>query len=374
MVRTGLEELLTEPDRWLEGKRVGLIAHPASVLPDLTGAAEALLKAGVRLTTLFAAEHGLAGTADDAVPDGTDPSSGLPIYSLYGATYQPTAEMLAEVDLLLFDMQDVGVRFYTYISTLFYALKGAAQAAKPLLVLDRPNPIGGTILEGPLLQTGFESFVGIAALPIRHALTLGEAALLLNQAYRLGASLQVVRMQGWQRDMWFDETGLPWVPPSPAIPHLSTTNLYPGMCLLEGTNLSEGRGTYQPFDVCGAPWIDGEALSRRLNALELEGVRFRPTIFQPRNSKFANETCSGVQLHVTDRLVFRPVTAILDTLSIIHALYPEKLAWNAHFDRLAGNDQVREGIIENRSVEEITATWHEDETQFERLRAKYLLY
>jgi uncharacterized protein YbbC (DUF1343 family) len=259
---------------------------------------------------------------------------------------------------------------FTYLSTLYYAIRGAAQAGKPRIVLDRPNPIGGTIVEGPVLQPGFESFVGIAQLPIRYALTLGEAALLMNQEYHLGAELQVISLQGWKRAMWYDETGLPWVPPSPAMPHLSTASVYPGTCLLEGTNLSEGRGPTCPSRYAEHPDDVGRWLPA--SDLELQGVG---STQQPSNhpAQICRET-QRVQLHVTDRQAFRPVRTVMHLLSVIHALYPEKLTWNAHFDRLAGNSQVRKGIQEGRPAEEIIASWEVALTQFDTTRKKYLLY
>ncbi|MGQ9768886.1 MAG: exo-beta-N-acetylmuramidase NamZ family protein, partial [Anaerolineae bacterium] len=281
-VRTGLEVLCDRRDP-LAGGRSGLITHPAAVLPDLTSSVDALLEAGVRLTALFGMEHGFASSAADgvAVGHGRDARTGLPVFSLYGATREPTAEMLAGVDVLLFDVQDVGVRFYTFISTLYYILRSARQHGVSVIVLDRPNPLNGLAIEGPSVAPGYGSFVGIAPIPIRHGMTIGELARYLNAEHHLGAELTVVEMQGWRRAMWFDETGLPWVPTSPAMPHLSTAIVYPGTCFIEGTNLSEGRGTALPFEVVGAPWLDGHALAHALNQLALPGVRFRPTQFEP---------------------------------------------------------------------------------------------
>jgi uncharacterized protein YbbC (DUF1343 family) len=244
-IQTGLDVLLNEQLGMLQGRRIGLVTHPAAVLPDLTHSLDALLRAGVQVTALFAPEHGLAGSvADGAVVDHTvHTRTGLPVFSLYGETKTPTLDMLSDVDVLLFDMQDVGARFYTFISTLFYVLKGAAQTQTPVIVLDRPNPINGAVVEGPLLSPGFESFVGIVSMPVRHGMTVGELACYMNGEFALGADLTVVPMAGWQREMWFDETHLPWIPTSPAMPHISTATVYPGMCLLEGTNVSEERGT-----------------------------------------------------------------------------------------------------------------------------------
>ena len=260
MVMTGLQRLCTEQRALVAGRRVGLVTQPAAVLPDLTGCLDALLGAGVDVTTLFGPEHGFTGAAADglAVADAVDPRTGLRVYSLYGPVKEPTAAMLADVDLLIFDMQDVGVRFYTYLSTLFYVLRGAAKHGRPVLVLDRPNPIGGEQLEGPLVTPGYESFVGIAPLPIRHGMTLGELARYFNHELHLQADLTVVPMAGWQRSQWFDATGLPWVPTSPGMPQLSTATVYPGLCFVEGTNLSEGRGTSAALRAGGcalAGWV-----------------------------------------------------------------------------------------------------------------------
>ena len=237
-VKTGLQVLLTEQLVLLQGRRVGLATQPAAVLPDLTSGVDALRQAGVHLTALFGPEHGFGGAAADglAVGDAVDARTGLPIFSLYGPVKEPTAAMLDGVDVLVFDMQDVGVRFYTYLSTLFYLLSGVARANCPVIILDRPNPIDGLTVEGPLVQPGYESFVGVAPVPIRHAMTLGELARYFCTEYAINAELTVVKMQGWQRTQWFDETGLPWTPTSPAMPHLSTATLYPGLCLVEGTN------------------------------------------------------------------------------------------------------------------------------------------
>jgi uncharacterized protein YbbC (DUF1343 family) len=377
MIQTGLERLIHEKLHLLEGKRVGLATHPAAVLPDLTGAVDALLRAGVRLTALFGPEHGLDGSAADGAPvsDGSDPRTGLPAYSLYGAVQEPTPEMLAGVDVLVFDMQDVGARFYTFASTLYTLLRGAARAGKPVVVLDRPNPIDGVTLEGPLVSPGFESFVGIVPVPIRHGMTLGEMAHWMNAECALGADLMVVPMRGWQRAMRFEETALPWVPPSPAMPHLSTATLYPGLCFLGGTNVSEGRGTALPFEVCGAPWIDGHALAGRLNALVLPGIRARATRFMPCSDKYAGEVCSGVQLHVTSRDALRPVALGLHLIAVLRDQHPERFAWRApHFDRLAGSDRIRDVLERGQPVEQIVASWAEELEAFERQRAAYLLY
>ncbi len=383
-VLTGLDFLISDGAAQLKGRRVGLATHPAAVTGDLTDAVTALLRCGVTLTALFGPEHGFSGAVADGqqVQDAVYRYTQLPIYSLYGTTQEPTPAMLADVDVLVFDMQDVGVRFYTFISTLFYALKGAAKADVPVVVLDRPNPLNGMVREGPVLTPGFESFVGVLPIPLRYGLTMGELAWYMNGTQGFRADLTVIPMDGWQRDYWFDETGLMWIPTSPAIPHFSTTVVYPGMCFLEGTNVSEGRGTALPFEVCGAPWIDGEALAAYLNALALPGVHFRATQFVPAVSKFVGEVCGGVQIHVIDRVVFRPVTVGLHLLAALKALYPTDFAWlprswegaRPHIDLLVGMDQVRCAIDAGADVTELTAGWAGAVAEFEQASRPYWLY
>ena len=373
MVKTGLDVLVHEQAYLLANQRVGLVSMPAAVLPDLTLSLDALRGAGINVTALFGPEHGFGGAALDGAQVGhtTDARTGLPVYSLYGATISPTAEMLAHVDALVFDMQDVGVRFYTYLSTLFYVLRGTD---KPVFVLDRPNPITGSQVEGGPIAPGFESFVGIVNIPMRHGMTLGELARYMNAEYALDADLRVIKMDGWRRELWFDETALPWVPTSPAMPHLSTATLYPGMCLLEGTDLSLGRGTALPFEVCGATWLDGYALAETLNGLHLPGVRFRATVFTPSTSNHAGSQCHGVQVHVTDRDEFRPVEMALHLITVARCLSGDAWEWNPHFDRLTGGREVRSALEAQTSVAEIAATWEESISAFIRQREKYLMY
>jgi uncharacterized protein YbbC (DUF1343 family) len=384
MVQTGLQLLLGESLDLLEGRRVGLVTQPAAVLPDMTSCLDALQHAGVQVTTLFGPEHGFTGSAADglAVGDAVDLRTGLPVFSLYGPLKEPTPAMLAEVEVLLFDMQDAGVRYYTYLSTLYYVLRGAAQTGRSVVVLDRPNPIGGEQVEGPLVAPGFESFVGIAPLPIRHGMTLGELALYLNGEFGLRANLTVVQMQGWTRDLWFDGTGLPWVPTSPGMPQLSTATVYPGLCLFEGTNLSEGRGTTLPFEQIGAPWLDGYRLAQALNRLELPGVRFRPVHFEPSASKHAGSHCEGVQVHVTDRRRLRAVEVGLHVVAACMAQAPDAFAflessWEGsapQFDLLAGSPKLREGLVAGVPVADLAAAWQDELNAFAAIRQGYLLY
>lgn len=384
MIQTGLEILLAEKLSLLRNMRVGLVTNPTGVTRDLRANIDALRAANVNIVALFGPEHGFAASAADgaAVESCRDARTGLPVHSLYGKIRKPTQEMLRDVDILLFDLQDVGVRFYTYTATLGLTLEACKENRVQLILLDRPNPINGNAIEGATLDPKLASFVGHGPLPIRYALTLGELAQFYNAELHIGADLQIVAMRGWDRAMWFDETGLTWISPSPGIPNFSTTITYPGICLVEGTNLSEGRGTALPFEVVGAPWLDGFALAQWLNALRLEGVIFRPTVFTPCSSKFAGEECYGVQLHVTDRKTYRAVETGLQVVGACRAQNPArfeflKTSWEGtppHFDLLAGTAQVREGFIAHQPVSEMVATWEDEIAAFEGKRSKNLLY
>lgn len=329
------------------------------------------------LVALYSPEHGLAAAAGHGVLIAStwDTRTGLPVYSLYGDTFKPTREMLSGLDVLLFDLQDVGVRFYTVAYTLAKALEGCVECGLPLLVLDRPNPIGGALIEGPLLDPTLQSSVGYGPLALRHGLTLGELARFYNQELHIGADLQVIPMQNWNRAMWHDETGLTWVPPSPNMPHPGTAILYPGICLVEGTNCSAGRGTPLPFEIVGAPWLDGYALAEEMNALSLEGVRFRPLTFTPTDDKFADETCSGVQVHVTEREALRPVSVGLYLIATVKRLCPDQFEWQVeHFDLLIGDGRVRAAMDRGDAVDTITDQWTQGQKDFAARRAAYLMY
>jgi len=374
----GIEQLIDRHMNLVRGRRVGLLTNASAVLSDLTGTQTALQSAGVRIVALFSPEHGLYGVEADgaAVAPGCGPG-GLPIHSLYGPTRRPTPEMLADLDVLLFDIQDVGARFYTYIWTMSLALESAAEAGLPFIVLDRPNPIGGEVIEGPMLEPAFASFLGRYPLPIRHGLTMGEIARWLDSTLNLGADLTVIPMQGWRREMFFDDTGLPWAPPSPAMPWPATALVYPGACLIEGTNLSEGRGTALPFHLVGAPWIDDHKMAETLNRLDLDGIRFRPATFCPTAHKWSGQRCGGVQLHVTDRITFRPVTVGLHLLATVQTLYPDKFTWRdqseegarPHIDLLAGTDKVRLALDRGVSVSDIVASWADELLQFAQVHS-----
>lgn len=384
-VRLGLESLLAERLDLIAGRRVGLVASPSSVDQALTSTVTGLHQhPRVNLVALFGPEHGLRGEAQAGEPVSTysDPVTGLPVYSLYGDTQKPTPEMLRDVDVLIFDLQDAGVRFYTYLATLAYVMQAAAEQRLPLIVLDRPAPIGGHKVEGPLLDPAYRSFVGPYPIPIRYGMTIGEIARLLNETFGIGCPLEVVPMSGWKRGMWFDQTGLPFVPPSPNLPTLQSLILYPGTCLVEGTNLSEGRGTTRPFEYIGAPWMDAEDLAQRLNDLALPGVRFRPVYFVPAFSKHRDQPCQGVHLYVQDREQFQPITVTLHLLACIRSAYLDHFAWHepwtcgGHYpiDLLSGGSAVRDHLDAGRPVAELVDGWAGALRAFCDCRARVLLY
>jgi uncharacterized protein YbbC (DUF1343 family) len=375
-VLTGLDVLVEDRLPELKSSRVGLLTNASSATRDLKSNVDALRGANIDIVALFAPEHGISGDIDhgNRVETLSDYRTGLPVYSLYGDTYRPTRDMLEGIDILIYDIQDVGARFYTYIVTLAFALEACAECKKRILVLDKPNPISGLIVEGPILDPTLQTMVGHGPLPIRFGLTPGELANFYNRELGIDAELEVVKLRGWLRSMWFDETELQWVPPSPNIPHLTSAIVYPGICLLEGTNLSVGRGTPLPFEIVGAPFIDGHALADSLNTLHLEGVKFRAISFTPGSDALANERCSGVQIHVTDRLAFRPVTMALHLISTVRRQCGEKFAWGAGFDRLVGDRSVRTKIDQGMNVDQIVNEWASDLEAFEERCRPYLMY
>ena len=342
---------------------------------------------GIRLSALFGPQHGFLGEKQDNMiesADERDPRYGVPVYSLYGDVRQPTPDMLSDLDALVFDLQDVGVRVYTFVWTMTLAMEACRASGIPFVVLDRPNPIGGVVREGRVLDPAWRSFVGQYPIPLRHGLTAGELARLANEAFGIGCELVVVPCEGWQRSDWFDRTGLPFVLPSPNLPTLDTCAVYPGMVLLEGTNLSEGRGTTRPFEVFGAPFLDAEALVERLREAALPGVAFRPCAFEPAFQKHAGERCQGAQIHVVDRDVVRPVTVALTILRAVRDLAGEALVWRAPpyeyefehlpIDILWGGDDLRRGLDEGASVEDLLAGTDEALGAFGELARPFLLY
>jgi uncharacterized protein YbbC (DUF1343 family) len=375
----GIEVLLQDHRALIAGKRVGLIANHTSVDRQLRHDADLLAAApGVRLTAIFAPEHGFRGVAQagDAIASTKDERTGVPVHSIYGKTQRPTPEMLKDVDVLIFDIQDVGVRFYTYISTMGECMEAAADAGIPFVVLDRPNPIADIGLEGGILDVaGFRSFVGAYAVPIRYGWTIGELAGFVRDGLKKPVQLTVVRMKNYRRDLWYDQTGLAWIPPSPNIPTLATATVYPGLCLIEGTNLSEGRGTMQPFETFGAPWLDAYKVVDELTALKLPGALFRPVSFTPTLSKHQGAACRGVHVHVTDRQAFRPVTVALHILAVVRRLHPSNFQWlERHMDRLTGSDAARLALEQGKAPDAIVASWRNELARFEALRKRYFLY
>jgi uncharacterized protein YbbC (DUF1343 family) len=386
-VRAGLDRLLASRLPLVRGRRVGLLCHQASVAADLSHAVDLLRSIrGVSLAALFAPEHGLGGAAQDqvGVASARDPDTGLPVWSLYGRRLAPAPAVLAGLDVLVADLQDVGARYYTFLWTLALAMAACARAGVRVVVLDRPNPLGGVALEGNLGDPRFASFVGLYPLPARHGMTIGELALYLNARHGLGAALEVVPMAGWQRRMLWEDTGLPWVAPSPNMPTPDTARVYPGTCLVEGTNLSEGRGTTRPFEWVGAPYVDGRALARALERLGLPGCRFRPVVFEPAFHKWRGRPCGGVQVHVTDRDRFRPYLTGLALVAAARRLWPRRFAWRRPpyefekrrlpFDLLSGTDRIRRQIAAGLPLRRIEAGWRRPLAAFARARRPYLLY
>jgi uncharacterized protein YbbC (DUF1343 family) len=385
-VRLGSDRLLASTR--LHGARVGVVCNHASVdrgfghLVDRLAASDQLT-----LAAIFGPQHGFRSDVQDNMietPHGDDPSRRVPVYSLYSETREPTVEMLRGLDVLVIDLQDIGARIYTYIYTMANCLKACARHGVPVIVCDRPNPINGVAVEGALLVSGFESFVGLFPIPMRHGMTIGELARLFNERFGLGASLEVVAMEGWRRAMYADQTSLPWVMPSPNMPTLDTAIVYPGTVLFEGTMLSEGRGTTRPFELVGAPWIEAERFARAMNELELPGVYFRPAVFEPTFQKHAKQTCGGSQIHVTDRDAFRPVLTGVALIQMFRTMNPQNFAWRQPpyeyeheklpIDILAGSSTLREQVEGDLAPLAIAESWREDEETFRRIRAPYLLY
>jgi len=373
-VLTGIDILLRDHLGPLRGRRVGLITNHTGRTRDEWATIDVLRCApDVRLTALFGPEHGLGGALDERIEDSTDPQTGLPVYSLYGDTQRPKPEHLRGLDALVFDIQDIGCRFYTYISTLGGALEEAAKQGLEFVVLDRPNPITGAAVEGPVADADRLSFTAWHPIPIRHGLTVGELARLYNVERKIGARLTVVPCEGWKRTDWWDATGLTWINPSPNMRSLAEATLYPGVGLLEATNLSVGRGTDTPFEVIGAPWLDGRRLAVELNARNLPGVRFIPIRFTPRASVHQGAVCGGVNILVTNRERFQCLRTGLEIAVALRRLYPTE--WTARaYDRLLVHRRVFEAFLNGAGAEALEALWKPALRDFLRLRRKYLLY
>lgn len=370
-MKLGIDRLFEDKKVKLRGRRIGVLCHSASVNSKLVHLLN-LLHPKVQLTQLFGPEHGIWGVAQDmeSVEFQKEPLTGLPVVSLYGKNFEslaPKKEHLENIDVLICDLQDIGCRYYTYAATLFLCLEACAKLGKEIILLDRPNPLNGQSIEGPLLTKGFESFVGLYSVPIRHGKTLGELALAYQKDFHLDLELTVVKASGWSRDQYADETSLPWIPPSPNMPTLDTALVYPGMCLLEATNLSEGRGTTRPFEWVGAPFIDPDLLKKEMDRLKLSGVFFRPIWFKPTFQKWAHQVCGGVQVHVVNRRKFQSLFTGIQLLKTIRHLYPHDFQWRNQpyefvskipaIDLLYGSDRLRKCLEENQSVEDLREEW-----------------
>jgi uncharacterized protein YbbC (DUF1343 family) len=389
-VQTGLERLASEGSSLLAGRRIGLLVNATAVDRELRHAIDVLGARGdLKVTALFGPEHGVRGDAQDmiSVDAARDARSDLPIHSLYGetaASLSPTAAMLDDIDVMVYDIQDVGSRYYTFVWTMVLAMRACAKAGKAFCVLDRPNPLDGVHIEGGMIAPGHESFVGLVSCPNRHGMTAGEIARWRHAVEKLDLDLAVLGMRGWQRDMRFDHTGLPWVMPSPNMPTPDTALVYPGMCLVEGTELSEGRGTTRPFELAGAPYLDGHRLAAELAAMGLPGVMFRAAVFTPMFQKHHGKACGGVQLHVTNPETFRPYRTGVAFLKACYDQSPASFRWRdkayefvdkiAAIDLLAGGDALRKGIEAGASLADLSARWPRDEGDFAAERADYLLY
>jgi len=385
-VRLGSEQLLTSG--MLKNKRVGIVSNPASIDAKFQHIVRVLAETPeVGLAAIFGPQHGFRADVQDNMIEtahASDPSRGVPVYSLYSETREPTAEMLKGLDALVVDLQDVGSRIYTFIYTMANCLRAGRKHGVPVIVTDRPNPIGGDTVSGPTLVKGFESFVGQFPIPMRHGMTIGELARFFNDTGGIGADLTVVPMVGWRRGMYYEDTGLPWVMPSPNVPTVESAVVYPGTVLFEGTNVSEGRGTTRPFELIGAPWVDAEALAEKLRTYDLPGVHFRPVVFEPTFQKHARQACGGCQIHVLDRREFRAVESAVAVLVEIRTQNPSAFQWRQPpyeyehdkmpFDILAGSSQLRQQIEAGLPVRTIYYSWLQDHERFRIERQPFLLY
>ncbi len=386
--RLGVEVLLDNKIDLIRGVRVGLVCNQASVTPDLRHVADVFgEQTDFKLTTLFGPQHGIRGDVQDNMietPHTIDERTGVPVYSLYSETREPTEEMLTNLDVIVFDMQDVGCRIYTFVYTMANCMRAAKKFGKKVIVCDRPNPINGVAVEGNVTETEFTSFVGQFEIPTRHGMTCGELAHLFNEHFGIGCELEVVAMEGWSREMWFEETRLPWILPSPNIPTVDTCVVFPATVHIEGTELSEGRGTTKPFELNGAPFIDPYAWVAELEKYNFTGVAFRHSFFRPTFQKWADQTCGGVQMHVTDRDAFTPVIVGIAMIKMAHDLYAEHFQWKQTayeyvfdknpFDVVCGTDKIRKQIEGGTALHEIEADWAEGLSAFREVRKPYLLY
>jgi uncharacterized protein YbbC (DUF1343 family) len=387
-VRTGIEQLLADPPAWLKGRRLGLLCNPASVDRRFRHARDLLAQRFPgALRALFSPQHGFFAEKQDNMiesADMTDPVLGLPVFSLYGATRVPSAEMFSEIDALLVDLQDVGTRVYTFIYTLSYCMETARDCGRQVVVLDRPNPVGGTAVEGNLLAAECSSFVGRFPMPMRHGLTIGELARVFNSRFGIGCDLKVIAMAGWKRSMLFGDTGLPWVAPSPNLPTPVAALVYPGQVLWEGTNVSEGRGTTQPFELCGAPFLDTDRLAADLAEPPIAGAVLRPAVFEPTSNKWQGRCCAGFQVHPTDARRYAPYAVTLRLLQAILRRHPREFAWRPPpyeyerekmpIDLLIGDRAIRQRLEELEPIERIEASWRGPLEEFKAMSREHHLY
>ncbi len=387
-VLTGLDLIEKRWPKDLLRARVGLVVHPASVNSRMEHAVTVCMRSKkFKLAALFGPQHGILGQTQDNMVEWEgfrDPATGLPVYSLYGKARKPRPEMLSNIDALVIDLQDVGSRYYTFIWTMELCMQACREAGKTIVVLDRPNPLAGHLTEGPVLNPEYASFVGLRPLPVRHGMTIGEISAYLRDSFHPGLDLYVIKMQGWKRKLWFDQTRLPWVMPSPNMPTLDTALVYPGMCLFEATNISEGRGTTRPFELFGAPFIHPDTIVTALNKFKLPGVLFRPISFQPAFQKHAGLLCGGAQIHVVDREKFQPFKAGVAILKAMHDTYRRDFTWKQPpyeyeevklpIDILAGTDRLRKDIESGKSLDKMEKWWKEETKSFEKIRKKHLLY
>jgi uncharacterized protein YbbC (DUF1343 family) len=387
-VKLGLEKILEEEINLLKNKRVGLICNQASVNHQFQHSADLFFEnPNIDLVALFGPQHGIRGDVQDNMVETLhtiDKKTGLPVFSLYSETREPTAEMLSKIDTIVFDLQDVGCRVYTFIYTMANAMRSCAAAGKEFIVLDRPNPIGGEAVEGNALEKGNESFVGQYSIPMRHGLTVGELAKLFNEEFGINCDLTIVAMDGWTRNLYFDETDAPWVMPSPNMPTIDTAVVFPATVYFEGTQVSEGRGTTKPFEIIGAPYIDAKDYREALTKLKLPGVIFREVNFLPTFQKHKDEICGGVFLHITNREEFKPVITGIAMIKTLYELYREEFKWKNTpyeyvydrnpFDVISGTTKTREQIENGESLEKIELSWNDDVKLFRENRKKYLLY
>jgi len=387
-VKLGIENLLEISPKWLREKRIGLLVNQASVDSHLRSTADLLAHSHPHnIRALFGPQHGIRGEKQDNMVKSHDfihPQFNIPVFSLYGANRTPTQEMLETIDILIIDLQDVGTRVYTFISTMAYCLQAVKNHNKKVVVLDRPNPIGGEKAEGNVLREEFRSFVGIYPIPMRHGLTIGELARLFNNHYQIGCDLEIIPMEGWNRHMLFHETGLHWIPPSPNMPSTITVMVYPGQVILEGTNISEGRGTTRPFEICGAPFIDPYQLKKNVQKRKLLGIHLREVFFQPTFNKWHNEVCGGLQIHITDPKTYKPYFTTLAIIQNIISLYPNHFSWRSPpyeyerekmpIDLIMGDKSLREAIEQQKEINELEKSWQKELHDFREIAQGYFFY